>query len=224
MKMAKLRPSLLSITLCTLIAILLVKLCLIVSEPLTAGDTALSLLAEPAGSRDLAQEKHNEEVEKKVTSFISESHAAAVPGEKGAKPSKGVPQQQTVSTAMDSLTFIQQRESELRRKEEQLKEKEERLARIEKEVEQKTKDLLALQKEIQTYRNERQDVQNTKVRSLAKIYGTMKPKEAAKLMENLEDKLVMGIISTMSSEEAAAILALMDVKKAAKISEALSGR
>jgi flagellar motility protein MotE (MotC chaperone) len=66
--------------------------------------------------------------------------------------------------------------------------------------------------------------QNTKVRGLAKIYGTMKPKEAAKLMENLDDKLVMNIISTMTPDEAAAILSLMEVKKAAKISEALSGR
>ena len=52
----------------------------------------------------------------------------------------------------------------------------------------------------------------------------MKPKEAAKLMENLDDKLVMGIIATMTPDEAAVILALMEVKKAAKISEALSGR
>ena len=95
---------------------------------------------------------------------------------------------------------------------------------MEKEVEQKVKDLLALQKEVQTVRTEKLETQNTKVRSLAKIYGTMKPKEAAKLMENLDDKLVMNIIATMTPDEAAAILSLMEVKKAAKISEALSGR
>ena len=104
-----------------------------------------------------------------------------------------------------------------------LKDKEERLAKIEKEVEQKVKDLLVLQKEIQAAKTEKQDTQNTKVKSLAKIYGTMKPKEAAKLMENLDDKLVMNIVSTMTPDEAASVLALMDVKKAAKISEALSG-
>ena len=52
----------------------------------------------------------------------------------------------------------------------------------------------------------------------------MKPKDAAKLMEALDDKLVMGIIATMTPDEAASILALMEVKKAAKISEALSAR
>ncbi|MEN6437523.1 MAG: hypothetical protein ABFD97_02970 [Syntrophobacter sp.] len=225
MKIPKLRPSLLSIALCTLIVILMVKLTIIIGDPLFIHESDSAIQVEPPGNQEVAQEKRNADLEKKGTSFISESHAAAVPSDKSAeKPSRNVQQQQTASTATDALTFIQQRENELRRKEEQLKEKEERLAKIEKEVEQKTKELLALQKEIQAYRSERQDTQNTKVRSLAKIYGTMKPKEAAKLLENLEDKLVMGIISTMSSDEAAAILALMDVKKAAKISEALSGR
>jgi len=52
----------------------------------------------------------------------------------------------------------------------------------------------------------------------------MKPKEAAKLLENLDENLVVQIISTMNSDEAANILAGMDVKKAAKISESLSQR
>ena len=110
------------------------------------------------------------------------------------------------------------------KREERLKEKEERLDKLEKGIEQKVKDLLALQKEIQAVRVEKQESQNARVLNLAKIYGTMKPKEAAKLMENLDDKLVMGIIATMTPDEAAAILSLTEVKKAAKISEALSAR
>jgi flagellar motility protein MotE (MotC chaperone) len=137
--------------------------------------------------------------------------------DKAPKSKSGLP-------TVESLDALQQREIEIRKKEEQLKEKEERLGKLEKEVEQKVKDLLALQKEVQSVRTEKLETQNAKVRSLAKIYGTMKPKEAAKLMENLDDKLVMSIISTMTPDEAAAILSLMEVKKAAKISEALSGR
>ena len=128
------------------------------------------------------------------------------------------------SSTADSFSAIQQKEIEIHKREEQLKEKEERLAKLEKEIEQKLQDLLALQKEAQSVRNEKQEAENSKVRGLAKIYGTMKPKEAAKLMENLDDKLVMGIFSTMTPDEAASILALIDVKKAAKISEGLSGR
>ena len=60
---------------------------------------------------------------------------------------------------------------------------------------------------------------------MAKIIGTMKPKDAAKLIENLGDeRLVKNLMAILNSEEAAGILAVMDVKKAAKISEALSCR
>ncbi|NLI32280.1 MAG: hypothetical protein GX422_05785 [Deltaproteobacteria bacterium] len=124
----------------------------------------------------------------------------------------------------EAYAFIQQKEAELKQREEDLRAKEEYLSKIEKEVEQKLKELIAVQKEIQAYRSEREENQNGKVRSLAKIYGTMKPKEAAKLLDNLDEKLVMNIISTMSPDEAAGILSNMDVKKAAKISEALSNR
>lgn len=125
---------------------------------------------------------------------------------------------------VESYSFIQQKEAELKRREEQLASKEQYLAKMEKEVEQKLKELMAVQKEIQVYRAEKDESQNGRVRSLAKIYGTMKPKEAAKLLENLDEKLVMSVISTMSSDEAAGILSNMDVKKAAKISEALCSR
>ncbi len=135
----------------------------------------------------------------------------------GAKPEKG-------TGASETYAFIQQKEAELKRREDQVVSKEQYLAKMEKEVEQKLKELIAVQKEIQAYRAERDENQNGKVRSLAKIYGTMKPKEAAKLLENLDDKLVMNVISTMSSDEAAGILSNMDVKKAAKISEALCNR
>jgi len=134
------------------------------------------------------------------------------------------PKPKTGVNAADSLNALQQKEIEIHKREEQIKEKEERLSILEREVEQKVKDLLALQKQIQSVQNEKQETQNTKVRSLAKIYGSMKPKEAAKLLENLDDKLVMNIIATMTTDQAASILSLMEVKKAAKISEALSIR
>jgi flagellar motility protein MotE (MotC chaperone) len=138
-----------------------------------------------------------------------------------ATPHASVPPLQPMT---ETLTHIEQREAELKRKEEQLRQKEEYLTKMEQEVEKKLKDLLSIQKEIQAYRSEKEESQNTKIRSLAKIYGTMKPKEAAKLLDNLDEHLVVSVISTMSADEAANILGNMDVKKAAKISESLSHR
>jgi len=201
MKARKRGSRVLSVALCALVTVLAIKLAVTVigalnSEPETPGAVSEAIAKD---------DKPKAEAEN------------AAPDDTKAKTKPGV-------STTESLSAFQQKEIEIRKREEQLKEKEERLGKLEKEIEQKVKDLLALQKEIQAVRIEKQETQNTKVRGLAKIYGTMKPKEAAKLMENLDDKLVMGIISTMTPDEAAAILALMEVKKAAKISEALSAR
>jgi flagellar motility protein MotE (MotC chaperone) len=205
--------SLLSFALCALIVILVAKLIITVASSLSTREIV------PAIPEVLAGE------EKPKTAALDKDKPAAQPESLAAIPSeKPKNGKQSGTSTTDSITFLQQKEADIQRREEQLKEKEEHLANVQKEVEQKVKELLAIQKEIQASRNEKQESQNTKVRSLAKIYGTMKPKEAAKLFENLDDKLVMGIISTMTPDEAAAILALMEVKKAAKISEALSGR
>jgi flagellar motility protein MotE (MotC chaperone) len=122
------------------------------------------------------------------------------------------------------LAILEQKEVELKRKEQHLKEQELQLMEMQKDVEQKMQELIAMQKEIQNFRNEKAENKNASVRSLAQIYGSMKPKEAAKLLENMDEKLAVNIISTMKANEAAEILSAMDLKKAAKISEALTQR
>lgn len=218
MRMPGLRASLLPVALCAVIAILVLKLVLIVGGSIMSRDISSPITDEVLAGQEKSAEKAKPESGGSGSSLISESHASPPPVDKAVKNVK------SATSASEALGIIQQRENELRRKEEMLKEKEERLAKIEKEVEQKTRELLAIQKEIQAYKNEKQDTVNTKVKSLSRIYSTMKPKEAAKLLENLDDKLVMGIIATMNPDEAAAVLAVMEVKKAAKISEALLGK
>ncbi|MGA2026304.1 MAG: hypothetical protein ABSH17_04430 [Syntrophobacteraceae bacterium] len=201
MKAGKKGSRVLSVALCALVTVLVIKLAVTVIGALNSGPDMAGAVSEAIAKDDKPKAEAEE----------------AAPVDTKAKTSPGI-------STSESLSAFQQKEIEIRKREERLKEKEERLGKLENEIEQKVKDLLVLQKEIQAVRVEKQQAQNTRVLSLAKIYGTMKPKEAAKLMENLDDKLVMGIIATMTSDEAAAILSLMEVKKAAKISEALSVR
>ncbi len=140
-------------------------------------------------------------------------------------PAQPAPSQNQLPPASDvagTAAYLEKREAELKLKEEALKQKEEYLNQMSKDIEKKLNDLIVVQKEVQAYRAQQEDSQSAKARILVKIYETMKPKEAAKLMENLDDKLVVTIISAMGANEAAAILSNMDVKKAAKISEVLS--
>jgi flagellar motility protein MotE (MotC chaperone) len=126
--------------------------------------------------------------------------------------------------ASELAAHLAQRENELKRKEQLLLDKEQHLEKMQQEVEAKFQEVLALQREIQAFRLEKAESRSANLRSLAQIYGSMKPKEAAKLLDNMEEKLVVTVISTMKANEAAEILASMDSKKAAKISEALTKR
>jgi flagellar motility protein MotE (MotC chaperone) len=129
-----------------------------------------------------------------------------------------------VASAGETTGYLEKKEMDLKRREQRLQEQEQHLLQMQMEVEQKMQELIAIQKEIQVYRNEKAESKSANIRSLAQIYGSMKPKEAAKLLENMEEKLVVAVISTMKSSEAAEILSAMDFKKAAKTSEALTRR
>jgi flagellar motility protein MotE (MotC chaperone) len=148
--------------------------------------------------------------------------AAQKPDPPASSASSTIPR--TAASMTEMVTHLEQKEAELKKREEQIRQKEEYLTKLEQETEKRLKELIAIQKEIQAYRAEKEETQNGKIRSLAKIYGTMKPKEAAKLLENLDEQLVVSVISTMTADEAGNILGNMDIKKAAKISESLSHR
>jgi len=175
---------------------------------------------------------------KNLSSFFSTPEVLATdqkknapqPGEKD-RTDRPLPEPETVKTAKCSssasaevLSYLEQKETELKRKERNLQEQEQHLLEMQKDVEQKLQELIVVQKDIQNFRNEKAENKNASVRSLAQICGSMKPKEAAKLLENMDEKLVVSLVSTLKANEAAEIFAVMDSKKAAKISEALTQR
>jgi flagellar motility protein MotE (MotC chaperone) len=208
----------LSVTLLLLLGVLLLKLSLTVGNFATPKkDGGLSLFASEVMAEDAKGDTKGKAKKPAASGKDKGTPEASQTG--NASESNNRPSSTSVP---EMISHLQRRDAELTKKEEQLKQKEEYLAQMEQEVEKKLKDLMAVQKEIQTFRAEREEGQLAKVRSLSKIYGTMKPKEAAKLLENLEENLVVEVISTMSAAEAANILSNMDVKKAAKISQALS--
>ena len=63
---------------------------------------------------------------------------------------------------------------------------------------------------------------NTKVYArLAKLYGAMKPEEAAAVFRNLEDDQVIPILARMDEEAASKALATMEPKRAARLTQAM---
>ena len=200
MKGGKTGSKLLSLSLCALIALLVLKLGLAVMGAFDA--KPVIRLAVPSA---MAREEPREPVKQQAPESAA---PAPAPEAKGG----------------ESVSELREESDRIRKQREELKEEQAQLEKLKKEVQQKIDALIALQKQVMQAQGQKKNTQTSQVQGLAKIYSTMKPKQAAVLMGSLDDSLVKNIISTMTPDKAASILALMDVKKAAKISEALSGQ
>ena len=86
------------------------------------------------------------------------------------------------------------------------------LEKIEKRI-SKSKQQLGIQEE-KTKEN---------VQALVKVYSSMKPGEAARLIEAIDEDLALKIVSGMKSKIAGQVLSQLDVKVAKRISETLAG-
>ena len=121
------------------------------------------------------------------------------------------------------IETIEAKNRELKQREEALRLKEVRLEALEAKV---RKDLKKIEKSIAESK-EQIGIQDEKtkenVQALIKVYSSMKPQEAANLVEAISESLALKIISGMKSKIAGQVLSNLDVKVAKRISEKLAG-
>ena len=67
-----------------------------------------------------------------------------------------------------------------------------------------------------------QGASDKEIKDLLKVYGEMSPRNAAQIMEGLNDTLSVALLSRMPQDQAAAILAKMTPPRAAALTEKLS--
>ena len=122
------------------------------------------------------------------------------------------------------IETIEKKNRELKLREEELRIKELRIKAIEAKV---NKDLEKIEKGLSQSKQQLgdQEKKNKKnVEALIKVYSTMKPGEAANLIEAIDDDLALKIVSGMKSKIAGKVLSQLDVKVAKRISETLAGK
>jgi len=138
-------------------------------------------------------------------------------------------QMPAVSPEAFSETFrmietIENKNQELKKREEELRIKQTRLEALEAKV---RKDLDKIEKNISESKKQ-MGIQDEKtkenVEALIKVYSSMKPEDAANLVEAIDEGLALQIISGMKSKIAGQVLSNLDVKVAKRISENLAGK
>lgn len=119
---------------------------------------------------------------------------------------------------MKILRELSNRRQKLDKTEESLNIRANVLQATENKLEQKVTELKALQDQVSELMKGYDEKEDAKYRSLVKIYENMKPREAAKIFDELEMNMLVQIITRMKEARSAPIIASMHPSKAKELS------
>lgn len=114
--------------------------------------------------------------------------------------------------------------TEIQNKKQSLDEREVLLQVTEKRVDEKISELQALKSQIEAILGKLDQEQKDKILSLVKIYEAMKPKDAARIFDNLEMDVLIEVADHMKEARLAPIMAKMNDGKAKSLTRLMAER
>lgn len=157
----------------------------------------------------------------KATAPAQTPAAPAAPAAGSAKSDPGAGMSQT---ELDVLQKLQERRGTLDVREKDIEKREALLKAAEDQIDRKVAEMKTLQNTIEGLLRQYNDQEDNKMRSLVKIYENMKPKEAAKIFEQLDMSIMLEVIERMKEQRVAPIMAEMDPSKAKAVTAELAQR
>lgn len=155
-------------------------------------------------------------------------HGAAAAGKSGADPRGGVGDQFDPSSVTEAefevLQRLAKRRDELDKRQSDLALREKVLAATEKRIDGKISELDQLKNLIQGLLKKHDAEQEKKLQSLVKIYEKMKPKNAARIFEQLDMNILLDVVERMREAKTAPIFAAMSPAKAKAVTARLAER
>jgi len=123
---------------------------------------------------------------------------------------------------MELLKELSKRRETLDKEKADLSVREQVLKATENKIDKKVSELKTLQTQLEELMKQYEQKENSKILSLVKIYEAMKPKDAAKIFNELEMPVLLKVVSNMKEVKVAPIIANMDPAKARELSIELS--
>lgn len=125
---------------------------------------------------------------------------------------------------IDVLQKLAQRRTELEAWAGDLTMREQLLKATEGKLEDRLAELKTVQTSVKGLLRQYDQEQETKLKSLVKIYETMKPKDAARIFEQLEMDILLDVVERMKEAKVAPVLSAMNPEKARTVTEELALR
>jgi len=124
---------------------------------------------------------------------------------------------------LNHFTKLNERKRELDAREEELNRLEAELNTQKVELEKKITSLDKTRRDISSVLEERVQVDDKKVETLVQLYSNMKPQQAAKIFEEMDEDLAVDIVGRMKKKNAAEIMNLIKPEKAKVFAEKFAG-
>ena len=183
---------------------------------------------------DTAYAKSSPESEKSDNSAHEEDNSSKKPKKESTKaladnpgavitdnPGKAIekkPLENLSRSEMDLLKELSKRRDTLDKEKKDMNVREQVLKATENKIDQKVGELKNLQSQLEVLMKQYDQKENSKILSLVKIYETMKPKDAAKIFNELEMPVLLKVVSNMKEVKVAPVIASMDPVKARDLS------
>lgn len=145
----------------------------------------------------------------------------AASGEKGSGDRK---ERASAADLKSMLEELSRRQAELDRREKAVAAREEKLALYEKDVTDKIAQLEQVGKTLKDELKKSNAASDEAAASLAKVYGAMKPAEAAPILDQLDEATALRILTRMKEKQVGEILPLMTRDRAIVLTRSLAGR
>lgn len=123
---------------------------------------------------------------------------------------------------LNILQSLAARREKLEKMEEEVHTKENLLEATEVRLGKRIEEIKTLEQNVRTLLAQYEKQEEANIRSLVKIYENMKPKDAARIFDELEMPVLLMVADSMSERKAAPILAKMDPMKAKELTVELS--
>ena len=173
---------------------------------------------------------HSDEIEKQLKKI-----EIGVPFAQAEEKSAGMTEKKSTATEVkpivteikpdeaDYLFKLAERKKQLDIREEELNKFASEITKQKEEIELKLKKLEETRSKISVALEDKIKVDDAKVDTLVQMYSNMKPQQAAKVFENLDEDLVIEILGRMKKKSAADILNLIKAEKAQVLAERYAG-
>ena len=149
----------------------------------------------------------------------------AAPADEETTAAKGDRKERASAADLKSmLEELSRRQAELDRREKTVAAREEKLALYEKDVTDKIAQLEQVGKTLKAELQKSNAASDEAAASLAKVYGAMKPAEAAPILDQLDEATALRILTRMKEKQVGEILPLMTRDRAIVLTRSLAGR